>query len=188
VLEDSTASGKNLTCNRFLNSQRSCSLTVDQRKVERDEANSILLRLVGQEAWGANVGFGTLLHVEFGEPMPLGLRGHIRGEWHLSSDFTAWRLDGPAGMISGSEDGRETMSGAIQGLNGRQLESAALIGLSPEATFKFEGGFELRLFPVFSSEHEHWTLFMPDHMVVVAGPGNEIVIQPADTPLSSGRQ
>ena len=157
-------------------------MTVDRRSIQREEANSILSRFVGYVAWGANVGFGSFLHVEFGDPRPLGPRGRIRGDWHLATDFTAWRLDGPAGMLSGSEDDRKTMTAAIEGLNGRRLEGAALIGRSPEATFKFEGGFELTLYPVFSGERPHWTLFMPDDMVVVAGPGDEISMQPADKP------
>jgi hypothetical protein len=139
------------------------------------EAKTKLQPLVGLKAWGVAPGEGSFVTLEFGQPVAReGRKTH--GEWHLWVYRCAWRIDGPNGMVAGSEDERATLSAAVAGLDGRQLDGIDILD-SLEAIWTF-GDLSLRLFPC-GSELEHWMVFTPDGRVITAGPGNQLVDEPA---------
>jgi hypothetical protein len=149
----------------------------DPRGVGRDELASILLSFVGEAPWRAAVSYGSYIHVDFGVQRPSWTGRFTRGDWTLWTDQAAWRIDGQDGMVGGSEDDRDTMSRAVQTLVGRRLEAVTVADRSPEASFRFQGEYELKIFPVYSSGRDHWSLAMPDNMVLKAGPGNVITLE-----------
>ncbi|HSH59217.1 MAG TPA: hypothetical protein VK988_06160 [Acidimicrobiales bacterium] len=136
--------------------------------------------LVGMAPWRAELGYATFLTFEFGRELPPeteGVRSH--GEWHLWVYGCAWRLERGGRFLAGSADDEETMRTAVHELVGRTLSRFNVFAPALDATLLFEGDFVLRLFSK-SSDTDHWMLFTPDRMILVAGPASEWQYVPAD--------
>lgn len=130
--------------------------------------------LQGKRAWGASLGIGSFVTIEFGEPLsPTGNKGRTHGEWHLWIYNSAWRLEEEnKKVLAASEDPRSKLEVAIQRLEGLAFYSVKLFTPALETVFTFEQGVVLRVFPIYSEEFEHWMLYTPDGNVLVAGPGS----------------
>lgn len=132
----------------------------------------VLAPVVEQRAWGATVGVGSFITVEFGEPLPITkTRQRAHGEWNLWVTYCAWRIEQGQEVLAGSEDPRPTLKLAVQQINGLALLQVAIRAPALEATFTFEKETVLRLFPVSSEEYEHWKFFTPHGKVLIIGPG-----------------
>ena len=139
--------------------------------------------LLGQKVWGAALGTGSFVTLEFGAVRPgqgPGTRDH--GEWHLWIYCAAWRLEQEDAVLAASEDPRPKLEQAVTRLNGLALDVIEVRRPALEAIFQFEQGIALRVFPIFSEGFEHWMIYMPDGNVLTAGPGTSWNITPATTP------
>lgn len=145
--------------------------------------DAIIAPLLGTQAWGASLGYGSLITVEFGASIPdKDSSRPPHGEWHLWVTYCAWRLETESEVMVGSEDTRADIQESIQQINGLPLNSVALTLPALETTFAFEGGVALRLFPVYTREAEHWQLWVPDGNVLTVGPGSAWSFESGDLP------
>ncbi|GAA4908733.1 hypothetical protein LX16_3001 [Stackebrandtia albiflava] len=133
------------------------------------EPNEALAPLVGRAPWRVRLGHGSFVTFDFGARVTS--EGHVRGEWHLWTCVSAWRLDSTVGIVAGSEDGREDMAQALATLEGTVLESAEVVNNGMDLNLYFPGAV-FRVFPVTGREYEHWMLYEPSGWVLVAGPGS----------------
>jgi hypothetical protein len=141
--------------------------------------------LLGKEAWGASLGVGSFITLEFGSPIPYDkIPGRLHGEWHFWVTHCVWRLERTTEVIAGSEDPRPKLNEAIQHLDGLSLLSVHLTLPALETTFMFDSSIALRLFPVYTEEFEHWMLYAPDGNVLCVGPGSDWSYTDADTPYT----
>jgi hypothetical protein len=74
-------------------------------------------------------------------------------------------------IVASSEDPRERLQGAVRYLDGRELSLVRMEQPSLSAAFYFDDGIVLRTFSIYSADHEHWMLYLPDGNVFTAGPG-----------------
>ena len=137
-----------------------------------NEIHRILSGLIGQSAWGVFLGVGSYITAEFGSAKSAD-SGRVHGEWHLWVYNCAWRLQTADAVLAGSEDDRERLRTVLEALNGKTLRSFTVYCPAGEATLTFEGDLELRLFPVTTTDYEHWMVFAPDGHVLQMGPGAE---------------
>jgi hypothetical protein len=144
-----------------------------------DEVVGTLTAAYGLHASGTNLGQGSLLAVELGEPEP---PGNAPGRYHLWICTAGWRIEDGTDMLAGSEDSRDELAGKVTVLDGRKLASVAIEHPSLSARFAFEGGLELITFSLHSTDQEHWMLFRPDGTVLTMGPGSTWSVQPSDHP------
>jgi hypothetical protein len=135
--------------------------------------------LLGKPAWNVKKGIGSFITMEFGQPI-VNEGGHVHGEWHLWVYDCAWRLETQEKVLAASEDEPTVIENALHLLNGLAIENIALVLPSLESSLSFEQGYALRLFPVNSSDVEHWMLFTPEGKVLVIGPGMDWSYQDAD--------
>lgn len=130
-----------------------------------------LTPILGKKSWGAALGHGSFITIEFGESMSSNRQQRYRGEWHLWVYCCVWYLEKNGEFLVASEDSRSKLETAIQYLDNRVLNSVKLLPPAFETIFNFDEGVILHLFPVYSEEYEHWKLYTPDGNVLVIGPG-----------------
>lgn len=147
-------------------------------EVDIQEIKARVAPLLGRKVWGASLGVGSFVTLEFGEQRlpPIGKQQRPHGEWHLWVYCCAWRLEKGNEVTAGSEDPRDHLTTVIKQLDGLTLRSLEVLGPGLDSVFSFENDVTLRLFPViFSTEagdYEHWFLFTPDGYVLTIGPGS----------------
>jgi hypothetical protein len=143
-----------------------------------------LAGLVGSAVWSTKLGIGSHLTVDLGDRMEqrLEIRGKeyvgVVGEWRLWIQLAAWRVQGPAEVLLGSEDPRPFIAEKITVLRGRRITAVEVTAPASETVFDF-GGIRLLVFPVNSalsvqpetSVHPQWSLWRPQGDVVSVGPG-----------------
>ncbi len=129
-----------------------------------------LATAIGQTVWGAALGVGSFVTLEFGRSVE-DSRGKVHGEFHLWIYCTAWRIESMEKVIASSEDAREELQTLVPQLNGKLLSGIDIDPISLSAIFSFVDGTALRTFSVFSKEYEHWMFYLPDDQVFSAGPG-----------------
>lgn len=145
-----------------------------------DEVLASLAGAYGLTTWGAELGHGSFITVEFGERQP----GEDHGLYHLWVYMAPWRLEDADKMLAASEDDRDELAKKIPMLNGLALTAIAVEHPSLSTRFEFDGGLVLTTFSD-SRTDEHWMFFRPDGMVVTAGPGPAFWLQPAAGPVES---
>lgn len=137
--------------------------------------------LIGQRAWGAAVGYGSFVTVEFGRPTATD-RGRTHGEWHLWVYCCAWRLEHGERIVAASEDDRAALEEAVRRQDGLVLRSIDVVLPGLDTRFVFDDQLTLHLFGVYSEGPEHWMLFLPDGNVLSVGPGNRWSSARGDVP------
>jgi hypothetical protein len=125
---------------------------------------------VGRTAWGATLGTGSFLTVEFGDRVEQP-PGKAHGEFHLWVYQSAWRIEMPGAVLGSSEDPRESLAASVRYLDGRALTAITVEAPSLSATFSFTDGLTLRTFSVVTADADHWMFFVPGGDVLTAGPG-----------------
>ncbi|HZA05506.1 MAG TPA: hypothetical protein VE617_13155 [Propionibacteriaceae bacterium] len=144
-----------------------------------DEVVASLTAAYGLSAWGAELGDGSFLTLELGEPsMP----GGERGLYHLSISRAGWRIEDEAAVLAGSADDYDELARRVRVLDGRKLASITVEHPSLSARFEFQGGLALITFSLSSTEGEHWMLFRPDGTVLTMGPGSTWSAGPSEHP------
>lgn len=132
-----------------------------------------LAAAVGSTAWGAALGVGSFLTVEFGpERAVQDPKQRCHGAFHLWVYCSAWRIETATAIIASSEDPRERLEATVRHLDGRTLSGIRIERPSLSASFTFDDGTVLRTFSIFSEEYEHWMFYLPGGSVFTAGPGS----------------
>jgi hypothetical protein len=146
------------------------------------EIQAKIAPLLGQKTWGAALGVGSFVTLEFGQSRPAQQQGQrVHGEWHLWVYCSAWRLEQGDNFVAGSEDGRPKLEASVTLLNGLTLQAVDVRPPALEVVFTFDRGIVLRVFPIFSEDFEHWMLYTPDGNVLTAGPGASWTYERAST-------
>jgi hypothetical protein len=148
-------------------------------KDDEDRIHALLAPLVGIPAWGCKLGVGSFVTLEFGPAQPATGEA-IHGTWHLWLYGCAWRLEHDQDVLAGSDDERDVMEVAINALDGLVLQEIRVRAPALDATWTFENGYQLQLFPMSAQQGEHWLIFLPDGNVLNIGPGNSWSVEPAD--------
>lgn len=126
--------------------------------------------LLGQRAWGARLGIGSFLTIEFGSVANLAER-HLHGEWHLWVYGCKWRITEGDTLVGSSEHDREVLDCAVARLNGLILEVVDIPGPTLAAIWRFAGNLLLQLVADPGNGLEQWMLFRPDGRVLTADSG-----------------
>lgn len=135
-----------------------------------------LTPVIGRKAWGAHLGYGATLGLNFGAARTEVYRrwSSTRGEWILWTDSSAWLIEDDTGVLAASEDPAPLLVQAAERLNGQRLLAMEISATNAGTTFSFEEGLVLRLFPRYMDPHEdqtHWILVGPDDQNLSIGPG-----------------
>jgi len=133
--------------------------------------------LIGLPAWGAEVGHGSFVTMNFGAALA---QEPEYGEFFLWVFCTAWRIEDPERVVGSCEDEREEMQAAVGRLEGKRLLSVAVESLSLSARFEFDEGLVLRTFSIFTTDTDHWMLRLPSGQWVHAGPGSVMMLRDGD--------
>ncbi|NET59734.1 MAG: hypothetical protein F6K47_27370 [Symploca sp. SIO2E6] len=129
--------------------------------------------IVSHKAWGASLGVGSFITLEFGNPLPSnGEHQQTHGEWHLWIYCCAWRIEEGNEVLASSEDPRAKIELAVRRLEGLALNSIQLMPPAWDTVFNFDEEVFLRSFSIYSEESEHWMLYMPNGKVLSVGPGS----------------
>ena len=138
--------------------------------------------MLGLQAWGASLGYGSFITIEFGDPSEK--QGHIYGDWHFWAYGCVWRLEEPGTVLAASEDEREVLVQAVKHLDGLTLQRIEIHPPALDTTLVFEGDVVLRLFSIYTDSEgmAHWMLFMPDGNVLTVGPGSSWALHPSSEP------
>jgi hypothetical protein len=135
------------------------------------DIQNIISPLLGKRVWGADLGFGSFVTLEFGTPLAIEKSPkRPRGEWHLWVMYCAWRLESRTEVMAGSEDPRFKLKEAVRQMDGLALRSVTITAPALETSLTFDEGVVLHLFPIYTAEFEHWLLFDPTGKVLSIGP------------------
>jgi len=131
----------------------------------KKEIDTLLRPLIGLRAWGAAVGYGSFVTLEFGQKRLY--HRHYHGEWHLWVYLCEWELRSNDRLLAHSESKRKLMQLAIDNLNGAELKSFTFDSQRMSTDFAFDHDLRLRCKPYTDSspDDECWMLFMPDGQV-----------------------
>lgn len=131
----------------------------------KKEIETLFQPLVGQRAWGAKIGWGSFVTIEFGSKR---LQDHhYHGDWHLWLYRCDWTLKSKTHELANSESKRALMQAAIDNINGLEFERLAFDLNRTWTEFIFQSGLRLRCQPYPDAEpnEEYWMLFLPDKQV-----------------------
>jgi len=121
--------------------------------------------LVGQKAWGAKLGWGSFITLEFG-PRHLHHR-HYHGDWHLWLYQCDWSLNSKTHELANSESEKGRMRLAIDNLNDAEFVDVSFAAQQMVTEFVFAGDLRLRCkpYPDADPDEQYWMLFTPDKQV-----------------------
>ncbi|MGA7219899.1 MAG: hypothetical protein WBX38_16385 [Candidatus Sulfotelmatobacter sp.] len=148
------------------------------------EVDKLFRPLIGQKAWGASVGHGSFVTIEFG-PRRLD-HHHYHGEWHLWLYLCDWELRSKNRLLAHSESKRKLMQLAVDNLNGLELRDIRFDSHRMATEFAFDNNLLLQCKPYADAapDEELWMLFMADGQVAKLK-GAELKCEPADsTPVA----
>ncbi len=143
------------------------------------EIDRLFLPLIGQKAWGASVGHGSFVTIEFGRKRLY--HHHYHGEWHLWLYLCQWDLRSNDRLLAHSESKRKLMQLAIDNLNGLELRGLTFDSQRMATEFTFDDNLRLQCKPYTDAapDEECWMLFMPDGQVARLR-GSELKCEPMD--------
>lgn len=111
------------------------------------EIRTILSPILGKKAWGAVLGVGSFLTIEFGNPIKREISSNrLQGEWNLWLYGCGWRLEQGETILVGSEGQREKIRSVVEIINGRRLLDIKITGPAFDTTFLFEDDVTIKTF------------------------------------------
>jgi hypothetical protein len=131
----------------------------------KKQVDTLFQPLIGQKAWGASLGWGSFVTIEFGRKHLY--HRHYHGEWHLWLYLCEWELRSNDRVLAHSESKKRVMQLAIDNLNGAELRGFAFDSqrMITEFTFDHDLHLQCRPYADAASDDECWMLFMPDRQV-----------------------
>ena len=130
-----------------------------------NEIKNLFEPLIGQKAWGASLGWGSFVTIEFGSKRLF--HGHYHGEWHLWLYMCEWKLNSNGRLLADSESKKKVMQVAIENLNGTELTGLSFNSQDRTTEFTFNRTLHLgcKPYPDSSPKEECWVLFLPNRQV-----------------------
>ncbi|HYM79009.1 MAG TPA: hypothetical protein VE377_23750 [Candidatus Dormibacteraeota bacterium] len=131
----------------------------------KKEIEALFRPLAGQKAWGAKVGWGSFVTIEFGSRRLQ--HHHYHGDWHLWLYQCAWTLKSETHEMANSESKRGLMQTAIDNLNDRAVMEISFDQQQMATEFVFKGNLRLRCQPYTDAQPDEqcWMLFTPEKQV-----------------------
>jgi hypothetical protein len=132
------------------------------------------------------LGHGSFITIDFGELLKenLRVRGNIEekfyGEYHLWIYQCVWRIVQKNVCLAASEDKRKIIQDSLNPINGLKLISYDIDSVSTDLILKFENDILIKTFSIFTTEMEHWLLYIKNEKVLIAGPGNSFTYKNAN--------
>jgi hypothetical protein len=126
------------------------------------QIDTLLRPLIGQKAWGASVGWGSFVTIEFGRKRLY--NRHYHGDWHLWLYQCEWDLSSSGRSLAHSESKKKVMQLAIDNLNGAELKGFSFDSQRMITGFSFDHNLHLscKPYPDAVPDEECWILFTPD--------------------------
>jgi hypothetical protein len=155
------------------NHPRSRSSRQKKGRLSLAEIQGYFAPIEHQRSWRVRLGVGSFLTFEFGSKTRD--NGHEHGSWHLWIYMSNWTLMHHGRAIVNSDSDRRPISAAVRRLEGVSFTDIEFDPRTSATTFVFED-FRLAVTPAdyldSPDEQDHyWLFFMPDHVVLAAGPG-----------------
>jgi hypothetical protein len=144
----------------------------------QQEIEKLFRPLIAQRTWGAKVGWGSFVTLEFGARH---LRDHhYHGDWHLWLYQCDWTLRSENHEMANSESKRGVMQTAIDNLEGLKLTHVSFDQDRMATEFVFDENLRMRCqsYPDAPPDEECWMLFMPDEQVATLQPSG-LTFEPA---------
>lgn len=137
--------------------------------------------IIGQRPWRARAGVGSFLTFDFGPK--ISVDGHQRGSWHLWIYMSNWVLMHGALKLVDSDSLRSAISAAVRRLEAETFDGIE-VNAETHATVFTLGNFRLTVTPADYLDNpneasESWLFFMPDHLVLLSGPGG-VEVRPSN--------
>lgn len=131
----------------------------------RKEVEGLFRPLLGQRAWGAKVGWGSFVTIEFGAKRLQ--HHHYSGEWHLWLYQCDWTLSSENHEMANSESKKGLMQTAVDNLNDLELTGVLFDEQKMSTDLLFEGNLCLRCQPYLDApaDEQCWMLFTPEKQV-----------------------
>lgn len=126
-------------------------------------------QLIGQTAWGVQLGWGSFLTFEFGTPMTE--EGATRGEWHLWLRMCNWRVETQKEVMCCSGDEPAYIDGKVADCDWGTVRQISLERPGLDLEVVFSSGRVLRAFISSSTEEDQWMLYGPNRMTLIAHGG-----------------
>lgn len=125
--------------------------------------------LVSLPVWGAAIGVGSFLTVEFGGARTSSV-GQIRGALSLWVYGAQWAIREGGAVIADSQQDRAPMAEAANRLNDRRVQELVIDPVALTLHLRLTEEIELIVTPLDDPEMEEWLLFLSDGDVLTAGP------------------
>jgi hypothetical protein len=137
-------------------------------KEQLRQACGELQALVGRRICNAQMGFGTILILDFQEAEGSPVDSYVRSE-------SAWLLAQKGVGLVGSLDDRDSQAKLVSALVGTTVVALDL-GRHLQLNIRLSNEYELVLLPTYavSAEDENWVLRLPTAVVYTAGPGAKL--------------
>lgn len=150
-------------------------------EIANAEIRKILYPILGKKAWGAAIGVGSFLTIEFGGPIQKEVKSdRLHGEWNVWLYGCGWRIEQGDTILVGSEDQSEKIASVIEVINGLRLLDVTLNGPAYDTIFIFENDVRISTFQIYTEEMESWYFYLPDHFVLIIGPGSSYEYKRSD--------
>jgi hypothetical protein len=130
--------------------------------------------LIGQASWQILVGRINWLILNFGEKQTSDEHPEFGeyGEWQIRIK-SSWRLETREQVLRASGDSREEVIAGIKQVESLPIRAIDILRPSLYTTIEFEGGYFLRLIPIYMDKHCHWQMVTPDYDALTLGPGSQ---------------
>ena len=150
----------------------------NERSIPIHEARALLSDCVGRMVQEPELGHGSFVTMYL-------VNQDLRGpeEYFVWIYCTAWNLCSDCDLLCGSEDDREFMDETLRQLDGQIVERITIDHPSLSLSLEVTGGLRLQTLSIYSAHsdnYEHWFVKLPSGEWLVAGPGHELFLQPAD--------
>jgi hypothetical protein len=131
----------------------------------KKQIDTLFRPLIGHKAWGASVGWGSFVTIEFGSRHLY--HRHYHGDWHLWLYQCDWSLRSNGRRLADSESKKGLMQLAIDNLDGARLTDLSFDSQRIITAFVFENHLHLRCkpYPDAAADEEYWMLFTPDRQI-----------------------
>ena len=136
------------------------------------EISNIISPVVGQNAWGVKLGYGSFITANFGSLIDLG-DNISSGEWHLWVRHAYWRLEKENQVLVASEDDRENIEKYVSVISGLKLDTFEINPSTLETIFSFSEGVKVVITPTsyLQDKYDYWLFFTATGNVLTIGPG-----------------
>ncbi len=141
----------------------------------QEQIDAVLVAAAGQRAWGGRPGHGSMWTIELGDPRPADEFGVVYGAFHLWIQDCAWRIDGPDGVVLGSQDDLGKLGAVLNRLEDTAV-SAISAAVDGALAVSFDNGLVARTF-MNTSDEENWTLKLPDNRYITGRAGGGVEIE-----------